>query len=492
LNFSITRALGGSTPIPLHVGGLAPPSCIEAPQLLPQITAEARRYAVKELARRAGVTQEFFKSWNIQVSPGETTISFGPEAAGKIRFFHGREAGLAQHLTDEIPVGRTEWLIPSRTGTASQDLILPFCRVGQNHGPLYQISSHGDLTCTLDLLASLILTLSRVEESLLLKLDEHGRFPATSSLAFREDFLERPILDEHGLAFRQALGFLLPGWQPEQIPFRVKLTHDVDDVGMPFDLRSTLAHSLKRRSPSATVRDLFALISSSDPMNLFLVRKLAAISKGRGLHSAFFWKCSARTPHDSGYSLNDPRIQRMIGELRKSNFEVGVHPGYDTFHHRQSLSREIGELKRALHEEFPGGRQHYLRWTPRTWLDWESCRLRYDSSVGFADHIGFRAGTSFPFRPWCWEENRELNLIEVPLILMDCTLVKYMRLSLQEGLQRVCMMVKRVEETGGLFTLLWHNTPLMDPDYDGWYEAVLNLLDGAKAYDVPRAAANLW
>jgi hypothetical protein len=482
------HALVGSSANALHSGSCAPPSSIDAPEQLPQITPQARRYAVKELARRAGVSQEFFKRWNIQVSPVKTTISFDPGTNGKIYFFHGPEAGLLQDLTGEIPVGRAEWL----AGTSRRDLILPFCRSRQNDGPLYQTSIDGSITCKPDLLASLILTLSRVEESLRPELDEHGRFPATSSLAFREHFLERPILDEHGLAFRQALTFLLPGWRPEQPIFRVKLTHDIDDVGIPFGFRSALAHTLKRRSPSATVRDLFATVSFSDPMDLSLVRKLAAISKGRGLHSAFFWKCSPRTRHDSGYPLNDPRIQRLIGELRENNFEMGVHPGYETFHHRENLSREIGELKNALHEDFPGGRQHYLRWTPQTWLDWESCSLRYDSSVGFADHFGFRAGTSFPFRPWCWSENRELNLIEVPLILMDCTPVKYMRLGLQEGLERVRALVRRVEETGGIFTLLWHNTPLMDPDYDGWYEAILNFLDGAKAYDVPRAAADLW
>jgi len=459
---------------------------------LPEITPEARRYAVKELARRAGVSQQFFKRWIIQVARVETTISFEDLTNAKIRFLHGPEAGLVRQLAGEIPAGRAEWLTTTQASDGPRDLIIPFCQSRLDHGPLYEIAPDGSLHCKLDLLASIVLTLSGAEESLRPRLDEHGRFPATSSLAFRQQFLERPILDEHGLAFRQALTFLLPRWEPERPVLRVKLTHDIDDVGIPFDLRSALAHTFKRRSPSATVRDLFATVSSSDPMELSLVRKLAEVSKGRGLHSAFFWKSSPRTPYDSGYSLQDPRIRQVIGELRKSNFEVGVHPGYDTFHHRENLAREIGALKSALDENFPGGRQHYLRWSPQTWLDWESCGLRYDSSVGFADQLGFRAGTSFPFRPWCWAENRELNLIEVPLILMDCTPVKYMRLDIHEGLERVRAMVRRVEETGGVFTLLWHNTPLLDPGYNGWYEAILDLLDGAKAYNVPPDAADLW
>lgn len=491
MNPPSARGLADPSPKPLHACPYTSSSRFDRLGELPEITPEARRYAVKELARRAGVSPQFFKSWMIQVTPVETTISFRQETNAKIRFLHGPEAGLVQDLAGEIPIGRAEWLATTQADTRPRDLIIPFCRSRQNHGPLYVSAPDASLDCKLDLLASIVLTLSRIEESFRPRLDEHGRFPAKSSLAFREQFLERPILDEHGLAFRQALTFLLPGWRPEQPVFRVKLTHDIDDVGIPFHLRSSLAHTLKRRSPSATIRDLFATISSGDPMELSLVRKLAEISKERGLHSAFFWKSSPRTPFDSGYPLNDPKIHQVIRELRKNDFEVGVHPGYDTFHHRENLAREIGELKSALDEDFLGGRQHYLRWSAQTWLDWESCDLRYDSSVGFPDQIGFRAGTSFPFRPWCWAENSELNLIEVPLILMDCTLVKYMRLDIHEGLVRVRALVRRVRETGGVFTLLWHNTPLHDPDYHGWYEAILDFLDGAKAYKVP-LAADLW
>src|SRR6516225_8831091 len=88
------------------------------------------------------------------------------------------------------------------------------------------------------------------------------------------------------------------------------------------------------------------------------------------------------------------RVERVIPGVH-TNFEVGVHPGYNTFHSRESLARETQRLKRSLGEDYPGGRQHYLRWSPQTWLDWEACGLRYDSSIGFASHFGFRAGTAY-------------------------------------------------------------------------------------------------
>jgi len=467
-------------------------SRVTTPLDLPEITAEARLYSLRELSRRAGVSQEFFDSWVIQVTPTETTVQVGQPRTLIIRFLHGPAAGFNQHLTNEIPVSRVSWPYAGQVDTFPGDLLLPFCRVEQLNRPLYENLADGSLRCNFDVLASFVLTLSRVEESLRPTFDEHGRFPAENSIAFQEKFLDRPFLEEHGIAFQQALAALLPGWKPESRAYRVKLTHDIDDVGIPFELRAACAHTFKRRSVSATLRDFLSTFSSTDPVGLALVRKLAEISQRRGLHSAFFWKHSPRTNYDSGYSPDDRRIQAVIEELRRSNFEIGVHPGYDTFHRRESLTQEIERLKRSLGENYPGGRQHYLRWSPQTWLDWEACGLRYDSSVGFADHFGFRAGTAYPFRPWCWSENRALNLIELPLVLMDCTPVSYMKLELRSGLEKIRTLIQRVQATGGVFTLLWHNMPLIEPAYEGWYEGVLDLLDGSKPYEVPRNAADLW
>ena len=458
---------------------------------LPEITPEARRYAVKELARRAAVSKSFFEQWHIAVSATQTTVSFGRDSTARIHFLHEcQRPGALEHWS-EIAVARAGGFANGR-GAAQADLIVPFSDPSEKILPLYEPRPDGHLTCRLDLLASIALTLSRVEETLDPQLDEHGRFPASSSVAVRQQFLERPILDEHGTAFQQAIMSLLPTWQPESRVMRLKLTHDMDDVGIPFQFRTALAHTLKRRRPAGTLRDFLARLTAGEPLELTLVRQLAAISQARGLHSAFFWKGSPRTTHDSGYSPAHPKIQRVIEDLRKDGFELGVHPGYETFHNRAHLAEEVSRLKCAIGEDYPGGRQHYLRWTPQTWLDWEYCRLRYDSSVGFADRFGFRAGTAFPYRPWCWEQNREIDLIELPLVLMDCTLVKYMHLGAKEGPERIRALLQRVKETGGVFTLLWHNTPLIDPDYDGWYDAILNLLSSEEPYQVPERPAELW
>jgi hypothetical protein len=456
-------------------------------------TAEARRYAVKELARRAGVSREFFDSWDIACRGGRTTISLVPGGSKNIHFECQSYDSLDQNLCEPSAVSRAGFLTEPALQAETPHLIVPFSNPSANGpAPLFQRQMDGSYKCRADLLLSVVFTLCRAEEVICTTRDIHERFPAAFGIAARCEFLERPIVDEYGEAFQEVLRALLPSWEPQRRSLQIKLTHDIDSIGIPFQPRATIGHTLKRRSPVSTVRDLLATVLAIEPAELQLVRRLADISVSRGLHSSFYWKASAPTTMDDGYDPNHPKVQSVIRDLKDHGFEMGVHPGYDTFHSRAELRREVGRLQTALDEKRVGGRQHYLRWSPETWMDWESCGLAYDSTVGFADRIGFRAGTSYPYRPWSLAENRELNLVEIPLVVMDCTPVKYMGLSRTEGLERIRLCVERIRRVGGVFTLLWHNVPLMEPAYRGWYEAILDMVRDSKPYEVPATAEALW
>jgi hypothetical protein len=163
---------------------------------------------------------------------------------------------------------------------------------------------------------------------------------------------------------------------------------------------------------------------------------------------------------------------------------MGVHPGYNTFGNVPELAAEVERLRTAIGERYVGGRQHFLRWSPETWLHWEQCGLAYDTSVGFAGDVGFRAGTCWPYFPWLWNENRPAELLEIPLIVMESSLISpiYMGLSPEAAVAQVRNLLRKCEKVGGVFTLLWHNNRFGHP-YDAYLAPIFDTLAGLENYD---------
>jgi hypothetical protein len=451
------------------------------------LTPEARRYAIGEIARRAGVSNAWSKSWRIEFSDQSTTIRLDSSAKKSIVFPVQPATQPLSHSILSGVTSRAAWAYPPGANLLDSvpDFVVPFVGCNQTGGisPVFAASDPETIRFNFDLPAAALYTLARVEENVITERDSHGRFPASSSIAVKKNFLHRPIVDEYGFAFEQALRCLMPQWPVERRHFRVKLSHDVDELGIPFSLRSSVGHTLHRRRPMATFQDFLSLVTDHWPAYLQAVFQLAQLSKDHALDSAFYWKASPAGKNDSGYDPRHAKVKSTLRWLNERGFESGVHPGYETFRSPQKLRGEVDTLRQCIGIDELGGRQHYLRWLPETWRHWEACGLAYDSSLGFAERIGFRAGTCVPYRPWLWEENREANLLEIPLLVMDRTLGYYMKLSPQESFVSVIECVKKCRAVGGVFTLLWHNEALLDPVYRDLYSRLLEHLSGSARFD---------
>jgi hypothetical protein len=453
-------------------------------------------YGLKELARRAGVSEEFFNTWRIEFDDtGYVNVFVDPGSRKQLRF-----PCVSADFWSELQAGtfRTStagWL-QGRESLAAlvPDFRVPFSSSDQTDvGPLFSRVDEDCVACSVDLLSSIVLTLSRFEETLPGPRDEHGRFGAFAGVAWRNNFLHRPIVDEYGLALEEAFAVLLPGWEPRKRRLQVILGHDVDEIGIPFSFRTTLGHTLRRSRPMATMRDLVAQCVGIDTTYERLLRKLVEDALHRGLCPAIYWKVSARGPHDAGYDPRDPRIQRLISSFRSAGLEVGIHLSYDTFHSPERFHTEVSALQELLGERRLGGRQDYLRWSPDTWVKWDSVKLAYDASVGFADQVGFRAGTSYPFRPWLLSEDREADLIEIPLMATDSALFGYLRLPPEQALARLLDCVARCKVVGGVFTVVWHNTTMLHDAHAATYRNLLDELAGSDSFDLRRPGdASYW
>ena len=201
----------------------------------------------------------------------------------------------------------------------------------------------------------------------------------------------------------------------------------------------------------------------------------------RGARSTYF-VLAGHGHKEDGFApeVYDRLRPRLVETLLDTGAEVGLHGSYTSAEDPLRLEREAKALQ-ELAGELAGQRYHFLRVDPFTNLaPLAGLGFRYDSSLGFADAPGFRAGIAHPFRPWSEELAAPLPLVEVPLALMDTTLAEpqYLGLSAEQAEVRALSLLDRAAEGGGGFSILWHTNRFDRATAAGWDRLYERILDG--------------
>ncbi len=330
-----------------------------------------------------------------------------------------------------------------------------------------------------DDLADAFFHLARIEE-LAGPHDVHGRFAAVSSSL---DPLDPPLEKLRG-----RLGLDPPRWRGAR--FAVALTHDVD---IPWRWTRTGVRGSAARLKSgvlsgrgqAALREARGLIEMpvhklrrTDPNWRF-----EAVLEGERSHSAsstFFLLAGHNDRHDGPTPETYDRLRpRLVETITALGGEIGLHGSYLAARDPELLAHEASVLD-ELGARVRGQRYHYLRVDPHANLaQLPALGFRYDATLGFPDACGFRAGIAHPFRPWDVEVDRPLDLVEIPLAVMDVTLAeeRYLGLSARAAEARLIRLLDWAAEHGGGFSLLWH-TDRFDPGTSqGWDKLYFRLLE---------------
>jgi hypothetical protein len=450
------------------------------------LTLEAIHYSWRELGRRvedAGLGT-VFEQVNIDVYYGDLK---GAQADNASLIVVPCRGDAWQRL-----LGRGDrslhWMQPDRL--VPNGVRLPFCDPvpvlfwgdGYEDGrkPFVERRDDGKVVFYADIVAATFFMLSRWEETVVAARDEHGRFPAAASVAYRQGFLDRPIVDEYALILRAWLKVLRPRWTPGSSRSSVRLSHDLDMVQSCPSFyaagRKCVGDLLRRRSLRKAADTLGRFMNPTlDPVSQG-ISELAALSERYGFRSAFYFMGAKRSAYDSGYDPSSRFATRCVDYLAGRGHEVGFHAGYHTLDDLGRFEWEKSRVEKVLQNNRMGGRQHYLRFrAPDTWRMWENAGLAYDSTLSYADHEGFRCGTCHPFHPFDIEHNRQMNLTEIPLIVMDGTLRQYRGLTPEQGRDRILCLAERCKQVGGVFTLLWHNLSLQG-EWEPWVPVYRDIL----------------
>jgi hypothetical protein len=392
---------------------------------------------------------------------------------------------LKDHFFANIPESKTylnKRYIPKYVCKASNQFMV------EEEIPVIYGDGHIEVTensidCGIDIFASCFFMLSRWEEKVIDSRDDHCRFSRDSSLAYKHDFLMRPIVNEYIEMLWNMLLHLGFQGKRRRNKFHVLTTHDVDE---PYQYYFKNPWGAIRTAGSFLLRDKALLKSLKVPFNYskskFNPDKydkfntfdiIMRLNEKKNRTCIFFFIAKLSNERINGdYDIQHPRMLRLLNEIDARGHDIGLHGSYYSYNDPDILSREWHNLLRACEKagvkRLPvSNRQHYLRWeTSKTARILSELGLRYDYTLAFSDNIGFRAGTCFEFSLFDIETREQLAIKERPLVLMECSLFdsRYMNKSITESLELGLKLRAVIEKYNGTFNILWHNNRLLDKD----------------------------
>lgn len=350
-----------------------------------------------------------------------------------------------------------------------------------------------------DLLKSAFYLLSGYQEYAGKKRDVLGRFSAQDSIQYQLGIVGRPVVnyyfEEIGKGFREFLELQHLSFEKKSLfdPFGLILTHDVDRVR--YYSINYLVYKLKElagiKKSGAGFPVLFRQLrhglcgylsgKSKDPAwkNLAFLRELETRHQ---MASVFFFLDDDTPHHDADYKLSDPRISALISRLDELGCEIGVHGNHHSATSKANLESQLNKLKKVFPKRISGIRQHRLRYEiPATTSIHEESGFDYDATLGFYNYEGFRNSFCMPFRLYNFEKNCISTVWEIPLNVMDCTLLDYRNMSFNEAMSSIDQLISETRKFSGVFTLLWHNSyfdEIRHPGIRQFYTDVISHLAG--------------
>ena len=367
-------------------------------------------------------------------------------------------------------------------GSVEQDSEALACQFTQNDRPVVRLGY--DLFCEVAFL------LSSGQPP------ERAGFP---TLDLHIEVLRRLML-EHGLAVLE-----IPP-VPAGARFISCLTHDIDFISLRHHRWDRAACGFFYRATIGTVLDLASGRGSLDKLakNTAAVLKWPLVQLGlmddfwlpfakyleaeQGRPSTFylipFKNRGGRAPLGRNSSRRGVRydvtdVEEWIPKLQQRGCEVAVH-GIDAWHGRGAGREELERLASRTGERNPGVRMHWLYFANNSPKELEAAGFSYDSTCGYNDAVGYRAGTTQVFRPLGTS-----RLLELPLHMQDTAMFfpGRMHLAEAEAWKLFAALLEHSRQEGGVLTVLWHDRSLAPERLWGdFYREVLQALSAGQTW----------
>jgi hypothetical protein len=177
----------------------------------------------------------------------------------------------------------------------------------------------------------------------------------------------------------------------------------------------------------------------------------------------------------SKYAARD--LANTIDKLTAAGCEIGLH-GVDAWRDSSKGRKELDEIRHLTGTPGVGVRMHWLYYDQDSPAALEKAGAEYDSTIGYSETVGYRAGTIQAYKPL-----QAGRLLELPLQAMDTALFypAHLHLSMRKGRTLVDRMIEDAIQFGGCLTINWHDRSIFPERL--WGECYRDLIDDLRIHE---------
>ena len=326
-----------------------------------------------------------------------------------------------------------------------------------------------------DIFATCFYLLSRYEKYLPYKKDSYGRYAHENSLAYKEGFLNTPLINYWIKEFTVTLKERFPALKIHTPAYGFTPTYDID-----------IAWSYKSKGLYRNIGGFFRSPSLERLSVLTRIKKdpYDCYEFLRDLHYEytldpiyFFLVAASRSKYDKNISPYSHSMWQLIKRHAKK-YRTGLHPSWKSNENISTLKKEKKILETAGDIKIVMSRQHYIRFTlPQTFERLIEIGITDDYSMGYGSINGFRASVASSFYWYNLKAEAVTNLRLHPFCFMDANSFfeqgQTAAVSWQELMhyQEVCKSVN-----GRLITIFHNNFLGEGKKFEGWRDLYVKFI----------------
>ncbi|MEO8412371.1 MAG: polysaccharide deacetylase family protein [Ginsengibacter sp.] len=324
-----------------------------------------------------------------------------------------------------------------------------------------------------DIFSATFYMLSRYEEYLPFIPDQYGRFDVTGSIAYKNNFLQMPVVDKWMEQFKIILNKSFPELTCKAAKFTALVTYDID-VAYKFKGRGFV------RNTGSTIKDLLRFDfknifgrtqtlnnKNKDPWDTY--DYLEKIIAKNNLQSVFFFLLGDHSMHDRNLDYKTAVMKTLVNKI-KAFSEIGIHPSFTSSIFPKKITIEKERLEKISGAPITKSRQHFLKFIlPSTYNTLVDNGIKEDYSMVFPYEAGFRAGTSNPFYFYDLKKEKTTSLKIFPVTLMEGNFMNDKNLPKEKVMENIVNLINAVKNVNGTFISIWHNHTVSETkEYQDW------------------------